>query len=225
VNGGRPGIDGFALDHFCLETCRGQELCKRHAQVNLPNDLYSDKHATWHTHTHTVTGMRMTCASCGKSVMHTASAATFSHASAKEPVTRSRALFADAFSRTRARQCPTRSRTLNEAHRVDRRSNAHQGFELLSRLKPSCHVVVQTRYAHLSDGHSPVVDPVVGPPGRWHIRSCAGCRRRRPRHACFVLPPHCQARAQIAGACHLTLGPPACSAENRPAQCGLVPAS
>ena len=147
-----------------------------------------------------------------------------SPARARKSPTWSRALFADAFSRARARQYPTLSRTLTEAHRVDCHSNVHKGFELLSRLKPSCHEA-KNFDAHLSDGHSPVVDPVVGPPGRWRIRSFAGCRHRRPRHACFVLPPHCQARAQIASACHLTLGPPACSAENRPAQRGLVPAS
>ena len=28
VKGGRPGIDGFALDHFCLSSY-GQDLCKR----------------------------------------------------------------------------------------------------------------------------------------------------------------------------------------------------
>jgi hypothetical protein len=33
--GGRPGVDGFALDHFCREKCPGPDLCKRHAQANL----------------------------------------------------------------------------------------------------------------------------------------------------------------------------------------------
>jgi hypothetical protein len=28
VSRGRPGIDGFALDHFCLEMCRGPDLGK-----------------------------------------------------------------------------------------------------------------------------------------------------------------------------------------------------
>ena len=103
-----------------------------------------------------------------------------SSARARKSLTRSRALFADAFSRARARQYPTLSRTLTEAHRVDCHSNVHKGFELLSRLKPSCHEA-KNFDAQLSDGHSPADDPILLPPGRGRIRSCAGCRR--PKHA------------------------------------------
>jgi hypothetical protein len=47
MGGGRPGIDGLALDQFCLETCRSQDLCKRHAKANLPDLATCDAYATF----------------------------------------------------------------------------------------------------------------------------------------------------------------------------------
>ena len=123
-----------------------------------------------------------------------------SPARARKSPTWSRALFADAFSRARARQYPTLSRTLTEAHRVDCHSNVHKGFELLNRLKPSCHEA-KNFDAHLSDGHSPADDPILRPPGRGRIRSCAGCRRQN-MHAATCKPPvqssSCELTAQAA---------------------------
>jgi hypothetical protein len=66
VNGGRPGIDRFAFDHFCLDMCRCQDLCKYHAQVNLPDLAMCDA--------------------------HTASTATLSRSRVQKSLTRSRAL-------------------------------------------------------------------------------------------------------------------------------------
>ena len=97
--------------------------------------------------------------------------------------------FADTFFSRESVTAPDSEPSTTEAHRADRRSNVHQGFELLSRSKPSC--VAQNLDAHLSDCQPPAIDPVVRP----LRRSCARCRRRRP--AMQVLFCRCQARARI----------------------------
>ena len=164
MNGERPGIDGFALDHFCLEMCRCQEV----NSARSGNVSCTQRQTSCHLRP---------------------------RASAKEPDSEPDNFwtqFADTFfsrESVTAPQSRALESALTQAHRADRRSNVHQGFELLSRSKPSC--VAQNLDAHLSDCQPPAIDPVVRP----LRRSCARCRRRRP--AMQVLFCRCQARARI----------------------------
>jgi hypothetical protein len=98
---------------------RCHDLCMRYVQVNLPDLAMCDAHSV--------------CCHL------------LPRASAQEPDSEPDTV-AHTFSRARARQRP--SRALTEAHRVDCRSNVHQGFELLSPCKPSCRVA-QNLNAHL----------------------------------------------------------------------------
>jgi hypothetical protein len=80
----------------------------------------------------------------------------------------------------------------------------HKGFELLSRLKPSCHVA-KNFDAQLSDGHSPADDLIVRPPGQ---RAHQKLRRMPPpKHATHAVVPAIRHGAMSTASCGDGNGP------------------